>query len=311
MVVVKYPDPTWVNKIGYVDDKDYITVKITKITTVSNMHFIYLESLDNHVNMNLGTIVYTGDLEPCVKEGAVVKYMDNGNKLDFITCILQRDKDCKWVFQQKSINQVLETVQSESGNTKICNVKSVKKEETKAKEKSKELYEVFDFYLEAFSILCHEDEKHTPKYKKAGIVKDTVVKCDGLRKLLFVVQMFLTKGFYGEQLNSVVIRDTLIKTDNIAIGLRNSVGFVKKMVLAWNCDVRKKIIDKNGVFLQNPEQSSILALELLGYVPDTEKTVLKKIKKAIDKREFDRVVNNFDAARIVRRKRIMGRPKTL
>ena len=309
MVVVKYPDPTWVNKIGYVDDKDYITVKITKITTISNMHFIYLESLDNHVNMNLGTIVYTGDLEPCVKEGAVVKYMDNGNKLDFITCILQRDKDCKWVFQQKSVNQVLETVQSESKNTKICNVKSVKKEETKAKEKSKELYEVFDFYLEAFSILCHEDEKHTPKYKKAGIVKDTVVKCDGLRKLLFAVQTVLTTDLSEEQSKSVVIRNILL--ENGIMRLRNSVGFVKKMVLAWNCDVRKKIIDKNGVFLQNPEQSSILALELLGYVPNTEKTVLKKIKKAIDKREFDRVVNNFDAARIVRRKRIMGRPKTL
>ncbi len=299
MVDVKYPDPTWTNKIGHIDEKNYVDIKISKIISVGDMHFIYLESVDIHVNMNLGTIVYTGDLPSGITKGVFAKYMDAGSRLDFGMWTLQRDENNKWLFHENDIKQVLKNVQPKIQYV-VPAVKTVKKEKPKYNYENENLYEVFKIYLEYFSILCHKAENKTPIYKKSGLAIDAVIKCNDLRRLLLAVQMVLETDLSGGQSKSVVIRNALIS--NGIMRLRDCAGFVKKMILAWNRDIKERIIDRKGVFLQGAEQSSILAVEWLGFTPNTEKGIFDKVGYIVKKRcEF---FDGVEAAKSVRKKHV-------
>lgn len=299
MVDVKYPDPTWTNKIGHIDEKNYVDIKISKIISVGDMHFIYLESVDIHVNMNLGTIVYTGDLPSGITKGVFAKYMDAGSRLDFGMWTLQRDENNKWLFHENDIKQVLKNVQPKIQYV-VPTVKTVKKEKPKYNYENENLYEVFKIYLEYFSILCHKAENKTPMYKKSGLAIDAVIKCNDLRRLLLAVQMVLETDLSGGQSKSVVIRNALIS--NGIMRLRDCAGFVKKMILAWNRDIKERIIDRKGVFLRGAEQSSILAVEWLGFTPNTEKSIFDKVGYIVKKRcEF---FDGVEAAKSVRKKHV-------
>lgn len=302
MVDVKYPDPTWTNKIGHIDEKNYVDIKISKIISVGDMHFIYLESVDIHVNMNLGTIVYTGNLPSGITEGVFAKYMDAGNKLDFGMWTLQRDENNKWLFHENDIKQVLKNIQPKTQYVVpvVKTVKTVKKEKPKHNYENENLYEVFKIYLEYFSILCHKAENKTPIYKKSGLASDAVIKCNDLRRLLLAVQMVLETDLSGGQSKSVVIRNALIS--NGIMRLRDCAGFVKKMILAWNRDVKERIIDRKGVFLRGAEQSSILAVEWLGFTPNTEKGIFDRVGYIVKKRRG--FLDSVEAAKSIGKKHV-------
>lgn len=318
MSVEKYPDPTWTNKIEHIDGKGYVNVRVTKVISVGDMHFIYLESTDNYVNMNLGVISYTGELKPVVVQDAVARYKNDGTRVDFAGWTLQRDENGNWGFQ---INNIIKQVvkpelpepqpqpqpQSQAQTKPVKKAKPVQK--TTDKEENEDLYEVFKFYLDAFSILCREDEEKTSTCKKAGIVNTAAAKRNDLRRVLFVVQNVMTKEFPDGQTRSTIIRNELIQ--NGVIKLRIYKTFVEKMIIAWDCDVKEEIISKKGVFLHNPEESAILALEWGGYTPNAEENLFDKINEIIKNRVLNNSVNDFSRARLGQKKQTSNHQKTL
>ena len=98
---------------------------------------------------------------------------------------------------------------------------------------------------------------------------------------------------------------------NGVIKLRIYKTFVEKMIVAWDYDVKEEIISKKGVFLHNPEESAILALEWGGYTPNAEKNLFDKINETIKNRVLNNSVNDFSRVRLIQKKQTNNHQKTL
>ena len=271
-------------------DKKFINVKISKITSVGNMHFIYLESMDAGVNINLGSVVYTGNLQLGIETGAKAIYSYDGTKLVFPGWTMARDKDYKWQFEANNIkpadeNEFQPQKVQESQKPKI--------------EKSSILCEVFDFYFSSVSRLYRMDYDARPLYKKTDTMDERIKKIDDLRKCLFVAQDLLNAEIPLDEITQEDIRVALSNRGGTRV--KNTYGFIKNMIRAYNADVKNNRISKKGQFLKASEKSSVLNMDWAGFSPNTEKNFLKKVQAVINNRMV-----GFDAAKIARIKHIQG-----
>ena len=89
--------------------------------------------------------------------------------------------------------------------------------------------------------------------------------------------------------------------------LENKLGLTNSADLARE----EERISKKGVFLHNPEESAILALEWGGYTPNAEENLFDKINETIKKRVLDNSVNDFSRIRLGQKKQISNHQKTL
>ena len=289
----KEPEPSFVQPISSVD-KNFVNVVIDRIVSVKNMHFIYLKSTDPHVKMNLGTIAYIGDLKPGIEQGSVAIYTLGGEKIDFYGWTLFRDENNKWVFKENLLKKVVPEVKPQPVQ------QIVQKKEEKPKEpvvKPEELCEIFNFYLETFTILSLRDYDKLPQNKKEGTIDKTHEQSRELRRLLRAAQMIIENGQHKSHLVSDVIRNALI--ENGILKIRSCAKFVRRIIIAWNRDVRNDVIDEKGVFLRSIDKSGVLDIDWNGIIPSTEPDVFKRIEKAVKKRQFDKAIDSFDAGRFI------------
>lgn len=307
------PEPSFVQPISDVDGKDFVDVVVDKVVSVGDIHFIYFKSTEAHVKINLGSISYTGILQPVVSQGAMARYSVNGSRVDFDGWSLVRDKNYKWVFEENLLRSVVKEVLPEpvvitKPVQPVSDKKTTKKTETTIKQK--ELYEIFNFYFESFTLLCHEDYSKMPSYKKLGYISKNEEKYRDLRRLLLAVQMILEKEQGIDRLKPDVIKSALI--ENAILKIRESTRFVRQMVAAWDNDRNEKIINRKGMFLKVTDKSSVLDVDWTGVIPGMESGVFKRIEKLVKKRDIDMALEDFDAAQLKRKKQVRGRnSKTL
>lgn len=271
-------------------DRKFINVKISRITSVGNMHFIYLESMDAGVNINLGSVVYTGDLQLGIEAGAKAIYSYDGSKLVFPGWTMARDKDYKWKIEANNIKP--------AGENEFQPQKVQESQKPKI-EKSSILCEVFDFYFASVSRLYRMDYDARPLYKKTETMDERIKKIDDLRKWLFVAQDLLNAELPVDKITQEDVRFALSNRGGTRV--KNAYGFIKNMIRAYNADIKNSRINKNGQFLKASEKSSVLNVDWSGFRPNTEKNFLKKVQAVIDNR-----LGGFDAVKMARVKHIYG-----